>query len=100
MQGPSARGGIFGTLSRFIAPHLNGGKASRFIMWTEQGYYSLCNNARPTLAASTANPQKNGWHREFSKWSNGFADGHAQHGYFDNRLSIAPDGSWTIWKPK
>lgn len=100
MQGPTAPGGIYATLSRFIAPHLNGGKASRFIMWTEQAFYSLCNNARATLAASTANPQRNGWHREFSKWCNGFADGHVRYGYFDNRVSIAPDGSWTIWKPK
>ena len=75
-----------------------GGKASRFATWVEQGFYSATYMARETLAASTANPQKNGWHREFSKWTIGFADGHARYAYFDTRLSIGAD--WTIWEPK
>ena len=91
----TAQANIF---ARRIAPHMIGGKASRFATWVEQGFYSATYMSRETLAASTANPQKNGWHREFSKWSIGFADGHARYGYFDTRLSIGPD--WTIWQPK
>ena len=83
-----------------IARHMDGGKASRFIIWFEQGAYSAFYRSTDNLATSMANPQKNGWHREYSKWSVGFADGHASYGYFDTRLSVAPDGQWTVWEPK
>ena len=105
MQGYNQPGGSFGSAStiiyaRRLAPHLIGGKASRFIIWFEQGAYSAFYRATPSLATTQANRQKNGWHREFSKWSVAFADGHAQYGYFDTRLSIGPEGDWTIWEPK
>jgi len=86
--------------TRRITPKLVGGQASRFVMWTEQGCYSACQNAGPTLAVSTANPQRLGWHREFSRWCLGKADGSAEYKYYDTRLSTAPDGSVTIWEPK
>ncbi|MCZ6698658.1 MAG: type II secretion system protein [Planctomycetota bacterium] len=103
MQGYTQPSGNFslpntGDYAQRIAPHLIGGKASRFIMWCEQGFYSSTYQARETLDDSTANPQKNGWHREFSKWAAGFADGHARYQYFDTRLSV--DSDWTIWEPR
>ena len=85
--------------TRRITPNLVGGKASRFVMWTEQGCYSACQNAGPTLAVSTANPQRLGWHREFSKWVMGKGDGSAEYSYYDTRLSIGNNGT-TIWEPK
>ena len=84
--------------ARRIAPHMQGGKAARFIVWMEQGFYSAAQHARTTLQTSTAGPQREGWHKEFSKWSAGFADGHAVHQYFNTRLSIGTD--WTTWQPK
>jgi len=86
--------------TRRITPNLVGGKASRFVMWAEQGFYSACQNAGPTLAVSTANPQRIGWHREFSRWALGKADGSAEYKFYDTRLSTAPDGSVTIWEPR
>ena len=104
MQGYTQPSGNFstGNVNAYavrIAPHLIGGKASRFVIWMEQGFYASAYNSRETLAASTAARQRNGWHKEFSKWSAAFADGHARYGYFDTRLSIATDASWTIWQP-
>lgn len=86
------------TYGRRIAPHLNGGKASRFITWMEHRFNYLSYRAAPTLAQSQARPQWYGWHRQFSFHSAGFHDGHAEYRYFDNRLS-GGDG-WTIWEPK
>lgn len=108
MQGYNQPGGNFSPMTsarqdqyaRRLAPHLNGGKASRFIIWVEQGFYSATYKATPNLNTTQANRQKPGWHKEFSKWSVGFADGHASYGYFDTRLSIDPTGVWTIWQPK
>jgi prepilin-type N-terminal cleavage/methylation domain-containing protein len=80
-------------------PHLVGGKASRFAMWVEQGFYAQAYQAGPTLATSLAFPQKRGWHREFSKWSLGMADGSARYVYYDTRLSVSTDGI-TIWQPR
>jgi len=82
---------------RRLNPHLVGGKASRFIMWLDQGMYSLAYRAAPTLAESQAVPQKKGWHRQFSKHSASFFDGHAEYRYFDTRLSRGTD--WTLWEP-
>jgi len=103
MQGYNWPGGNFSTVNaatmgKRIAPHLIGGKGSRFTMWLEGTAYAAFYRAGPTLSQSQASPQKTGWHRTFSKYSAGFYDGHAEHRYFDTRLSIG-DG-WTIWEPK
>ena len=91
--------GVLG-YARRIAPHMQGGKAARFVLWMEQGFYSATQNANRTLALSTAGFQRQGWHREFSKWAAAYADGHAGYRYFDTRLSIDPAGDWTIWEPR
>jgi prepilin-type N-terminal cleavage/methylation domain-containing protein len=80
-----------------IAASTVGGGASRFIQWGELGFYSACQNAAEKLEWSEAAPQRPGWHRKFSRWSVVFADGHAQHGYFDTRQVYGLDG--TIWIP-
>ncbi len=81
--------------ARRIAKHLVGGKASRFVMWNEQGMYSATQNAKPTLPSGAV--QTRGWHRKWSQWSMGFADGHATNGFYDTRFSISGDA--TIWQP-
>ena len=43
-------------------------------------------------------PLRYGWHRKFSSWVLGFADGHARYGYFDTRQIYGLGG--TIWQPK
>ncbi|GJQ25858.1 MAG: hypothetical protein HBSAPP02_08900 [Phycisphaerae bacterium] len=73
-----------------------GGKASRFILWMEQGFYSAAYRAEPTLPNGAA-PQREGWHRRFSAWAAGFADGRAEYGYYDTRLVFGLGG--TIWQP-
>lgn len=83
---------------RKLAPHIVGGKASRFAIWVEQGFYAQAHQAGPTLQASLALPQKRGWHREFSKWNLGLADGAARYVYYDSRLKTSTDGL-TIWQP-
>ncbi|QDV91868.1 hypothetical protein RAS2_29750 [Phycisphaerae bacterium RAS2] len=82
--------------TRRIAPFLTGGHASRFIMWGEQGFYTSCYRATPQLP-NQASALKWGWHRKFSNWSAGFADGHAMHGFYDTRLVYGLGG--TIWQP-
>ena len=87
-------------LSARLGKHLNGGTASRFVMWVEQGFYSATYNAAPYSGYKDlppALPQRQGWHRKFSSWSMGFADGHAAHGYFDTRQIYGQGGS--IWQP-
>lgn len=84
--------------SRRITPHLLGGKASRFVLWAEQGFYSRTYLAAPTLDQSMAAPQAPGWHHEYSKWTAGYADGHVEYGYFDTRLAVG--SGWTIWEPR
>jgi len=79
-----------------IAKHLVGGKASEFIMWVEQGFYSATYRAWRALP-NLAGPQRVGWHRQFSKWTLGFADGHAVNTYYDTRLKHGAAG--TIWQP-
>ena len=103
MQGYTWPGGNFSVLNaalygRRINPSLVGGQASRFIMWLDQGFYSLAYRAGPTLAESQAAPQKRGWHRQFSKHSAGFYDGHAEYKFFDTRLCRGE--GWTLWEPK
>ncbi len=90
---------LFGlrSYSERIAKHMAGGDASRFVMWLEQGCYSACYRAGPTLQQSLAEPQRYGWHREFSKWDLGFADGHAEYRYFDTRVAIHSE--FSIWQP-
>ncbi len=83
--------------ARRIAPRLVGGNAARFVIWMEQGFYASTYQARSRLAQSLAAPQRMGWHREFSKWTAAFADGHAEYRYFDTRLSIG--SAWTLWEP-
>lgn len=80
-----------------IAKHMVGGGAARFVFWMEQGMYASLHSAAPTHAQSQAGVPRFGWHRKFSTWSAGFADGHAQHGYFDTRIIYGMDG--TIWQP-
>lgn len=84
--------------ARRIAPHLVGGKASRFITWMEQRFHTLTYRGGPNHAESQATPQRRGWHRQFSKHSGAFHDGHAEYRYFDTRLSISD--TWTTWEPK
>lgn len=90
----------YAELSDRLARHLVGGGASRFILWAEQGFYSATYNAAPKenyTGLPPALPQRDGWHRKFSSWSVGFADGHATHGYFDTRYIYGLGG--TIWQP-
>jgi len=84
--------------ARRIAPHLVGGKASRFITWMEQRFHTVTYRAGPTLAESQATPQRRGWHRQFSKHAAAFHDGHAEYRFFDTRLCRGD--SWTLWEPK
>ena len=102
MEGYKGGNGFFNVndvnpFSAMMASHLIGGEASRFIMWHEQGMGTATYRARPTLP-NNADPMRFGWHRKFSHWSAGFADGHAAHGYYDTRLVFGGlDG--TIWQP-
>ncbi len=80
-----------------IARATIGGAASRFIQWGEVGFYSATHNAGEKIEWGTAQPQRVGWHRKFSFWSAGFADGHVSHGFFDTRQIYGLDG--TIWQP-
>ncbi len=99
----SSYGGFFGNvnvnkdLSQKIARATIGGAGSRFIQWLEIGMYSAAQNAAEKVEWSAAKPQRVGWHRKFSYWSAGFADGHAAHGFFDTRQVYGLGGS--IWAP-
>jgi prepilin-type N-terminal cleavage/methylation domain-containing protein len=81
-----------------IAPHLIGGKASRFVLWAEQGFYNTTAGAKGELSLSAAPSLRMGWHSEHSKWATCFADGHVEYQFYDTRLSSGP--SWTVWQPK
>jgi len=83
-----------------IARLLVGGKAAAFALWVEQGFYSATQNADVTLNSTigSTSPQRWGWHRKFSSWSIGFADGHVQHTYWDTRQVFGPGGA-SIWIP-
>src|SRR6185295_1846620 len=83
-----------------IARELLGGNAAKFVMWVEQGAYASFYRAGPTLQTSQAAAQRRGWHRKFSWWSAGFADGHALWRYMDTRVVHDPEGTWTMWDPK
>jgi prepilin-type N-terminal cleavage/methylation domain-containing protein len=85
--------------SNRIAPYLIGGRASQFIIWVEQGFYSATYRAGPTTAGiGGGGPGLHaGWHRKWSAYSVGFADGHAKYGYFDTRQIYGLGG--TIWQP-
>lgn len=92
----------FSELSSRIARHLVGGNASQFVLWAEQGFYGATYNAKPyglvdDEDAPPSLPQVNGWHRKFSSWTLGFADGHVAHGFFDTRNIYGMGG--TIWQP-
>lgn len=90
----------FADLSSQIARHVVGGNASQFILWAEQGFYGATYNAKPSAAHDKmppSLPQIDGWHRRFSSWSVGFADGHVAHGFFDTRTIYGLGG--TIWQP-
>jgi prepilin-type N-terminal cleavage/methylation domain-containing protein len=82
-----------------IAPYLVGGWASQFIIWVEQGFYSATYRAGPTTAGIGGGNlgQHAGWHRKWSAYCVGFADGHAMYGYFDTRQIYGLGG--TIWQP-
>lgn len=97
---PSGSYGLMeaGGFAERIARQLVGGRAARFIMWSEVPFYRLGYGARPNLSNSTAGPQHEGWHLEFSKWVVAFADGHARYGYFDTRVSQGLD--WSTWEPR
>jgi prepilin-type N-terminal cleavage/methylation domain-containing protein len=84
-------------LSQKIARATIGGAGSRFIQWLEIGFYSAAQNAAEKLEWASGKPQRVGWHRKFSFWSGGFADGHAAHGFFDTRQVYGLGGS--IWAP-
>lgn len=81
-----------------IARGTVGGAAARFVQWCEIGFYSATHNAAEKVEWGTAAPQRIGWHRKFSYWSGCFADGHAEHGYFDTRQVYGFSGG-TIWQP-
>jgi prepilin-type N-terminal cleavage/methylation domain-containing protein len=83
----------FGRIARATV----GDGAARFIQWVEQGFYAATQNSAEKIEWGTPQPQRFGWHRKFSFWSVGFADGHAAHGYFDTRQVYGLDGS--IWAP-
>jgi prepilin-type N-terminal cleavage/methylation domain-containing protein len=102
MEGYKGGNGNYGPFeidpyTRRIAKHLSGGDAFRFIMWVEVGMDAACRRARPTLP-NPAGPLRYGWHKKFSNWSVGFADGHVQYGYYDTRLT-AGGMNGTIWQP-
>jgi len=80
-----------------IARKMIGGDASVFALWIEQGMYSAAQNAGIDLARSTAEERRSGYHRKFSYWSMGFADGHASNQYYDTRVAVMP--GVTIWEP-
>lgn len=89
------------SFARRLARHISGGEASKFILVPEQGFYSATYRAGPGAGqintSTLAAPQRFGWHRAWSKWSLGFADGHASYQYYDTRFAITP--SATIWQP-
>ena len=93
-----AAGVNLANFTKKLAPHLAGGKASRFITWMEQGFYSAANRAGPTLSQSQAKAPKVGWHREFSKWVAGRYDGSVDYSRYNTRL--CREASWTLWQPK
>ncbi len=89
----------FGTFPKRIAKHMIAGEASKFIMWVEQSFYSATYMAGPTIAGigSGPTPLRYGWHRGFSEYPVGFADGHARYGFYDTRTVFGLGG--TIWQP-
>lgn len=89
----------FGPSNARLVPHIIGGGGSRFIQWMELGFYSFAQNARWPGQPYAANSPglKPGWHRKFSAWQAGFADGHVNYGFFDTRQCFGLDG--TIWQP-
>lgn len=80
-----------------IARKLVGGNASTFALWVEHGMYSASLDAGYDLARSQAAGRRSGYHRKFSSWSIGFADGHATYQYYDTRVAVQPGA--TIWEP-
>ena len=80
-----------------IARGTVGDAASRFVQWSEIGFYSSNHDAAEKVEWGTTGPQRFGWHRRFSFWSVCFADGHAAHGYYDTRQTYGLNG--TIWQP-
>ncbi len=82
-----------------ISKHMIGGEASELIIWVEQGMYSATYRAGPTTEGigQGSYPQRSGWHRKFSSYTAGFADGHAKYGFFDTRQIYGLRG--TIWQP-
>lgn len=83
---------------RRIAKHMDGGDASKFILWLEQGMYSASYGCAMTLQQTSSSPKlRKGWHCKFSTWSMGFADGHATNNYYDTRLAFSSSG-W-LWQP-
>lgn len=83
---------------RKIAPHLVGGKASKFVLWAETEFYNTTCGADDQDAFSKAPEIQDGWHGEHGKWSAAFADGHVEYRFFDTRLTSG--AGWTIWQPK
>ncbi len=107
-QGYSLPGGTFslndfhpttGTYPKRIAKHMIAGEASKFIMWVEHGFFSATYAAGPTTAGIGGGPMpmRYGWHRGFSEYPVGFADGHARYGFYDTRTIFGLGG--TIWQP-
>jgi prepilin-type N-terminal cleavage/methylation domain-containing protein len=91
---------VYDLMCKQIARYMSGGNASRFILWMEQGFYSAAYNAAPEdnyPGLPPALPQRDGWHRKFSSWTMGFADGHVSHGFFDSRYVSGLGG--TLWQP-
>jgi prepilin-type N-terminal cleavage/methylation domain-containing protein len=106
MQGYNTPGGTYptypawkGECAERISKHMSGGEASEFILWVEQGFYSSTYMAGPTTAGIGTGPAplRYGWHRKFSTFAAGFADGHARYGFFDTRQIFGLGG--TIWQP-
>lgn len=67
-----------------------GGAASRFVLFMENPMNSYMQDARPPGGAHGSSCQPNlgpGWHKQLSKYSIGFYDGHAEYRFIDTRFS-------------
>jgi hypothetical protein len=71
----------------------SGGSASRAIWMSENHMDQLLNAARPSAKGHPSGLQAEGWHGSYSVHTAMFLDGHADHRYFDTRLTDGP--GWT-----
>lgn len=70
-----------------------GGSASRFVLFMENPMNAFMQDARPPGGAHGTSCQTTlgtGWHKQVSRYSVGFFDGHAEHRFVDTRYSRGP----------